>query len=347
MLRNLKITNFQSHKLSELEFDPGVNIIVGSSDCGKTAIIRALRWVTWNRPGGDAFRSTWGGSTEVSIELDTGAVIVRRKDKENEYQFNDMLLQAFGTDVPANIKENLNINEINIQQQLDTPFLLDESSGSVAEFFNRIANLDHIDKGVSNISKWIRSIEQDAKYKTEDVKANQLKLEEFKDLDKFEAEVEVLEDIEKSKIVLANSIGSLKTLISNIVSLNEDIEEAGKLLKFENDVNNINDLISQKNKINIEVKQLAAKIYDLKLLTKEIKGKQSLLEMESDVRAIFDLKEQYESLHEEKTDLNILWNDIIAIMKDQEESEEHLSELQKIFKEEMPDVCPLCGTKLN
>jgi len=56
MIKYLQIQNFQSHKDSLLEFDPGVNVIVGSSDSGKTAVIRALRWLVWNRPSGDAFR---------------------------------------------------------------------------------------------------------------------------------------------------------------------------------------------------------------------------------------------------------------------------------------------------
>jgi len=66
MIKTLSIQNYQSHKDSTLEFDPGVNVIVGSTDSGKTAIIRALRWLIWNRPNGDSFRSTWGGDTKVT-----------------------------------------------------------------------------------------------------------------------------------------------------------------------------------------------------------------------------------------------------------------------------------------
>jgi len=45
MINSLTIQNFQSHKNTTLEFDNGINIIIGQSDSGKTAIIRALNWV--------------------------------------------------------------------------------------------------------------------------------------------------------------------------------------------------------------------------------------------------------------------------------------------------------------
>ena len=87
MIQKLNIQNFQSHKDTKLEFHPGVNVIIGQSDSGKTAIIRALRWLIWNRPGGDDFRSDWGGGTVVKIKIDARE-IMRGKDKENVYSIS-------------------------------------------------------------------------------------------------------------------------------------------------------------------------------------------------------------------------------------------------------------------
>ena len=67
MIKKIQIQNFQSHKETTLKLDPGVNIIVGTTDSGKTSILRALRWVIWNRPSGDDFRSWWGGNTSVEV----------------------------------------------------------------------------------------------------------------------------------------------------------------------------------------------------------------------------------------------------------------------------------------
>ena len=60
MIRKLNIQNIQSHKNTELEFSPGINAIVGSSNNGKSAILRALYWVRYNRPLGiDNLLSHW------------------------------------------------------------------------------------------------------------------------------------------------------------------------------------------------------------------------------------------------------------------------------------------------
>ena len=42
MLNSLKITNFQSHSNTEIDFDPRLTVLVGPSNNGKTAIIRAI-----------------------------------------------------------------------------------------------------------------------------------------------------------------------------------------------------------------------------------------------------------------------------------------------------------------
>ena len=51
----LHLINFQSHLNTVIELHPGLNILVGESDQGKTAIIRALRWLFYNEPRGTGF----------------------------------------------------------------------------------------------------------------------------------------------------------------------------------------------------------------------------------------------------------------------------------------------------
>ena len=95
MIEGLKISNFQSHRDSSLEFSPGVNALVGDSDCGKSAVMRALLWVITNQPQGDAHVSNWlkdkkgkvKGICQVSVLLDTGTVTRSRGKDENSYEY--------------------------------------------------------------------------------------------------------------------------------------------------------------------------------------------------------------------------------------------------------------------
>lgn len=54
-IKSIEIENFQSHKYSKLDFSERLNVIVGPSDNGKSAIIRALKWVLFNEPKGTDF----------------------------------------------------------------------------------------------------------------------------------------------------------------------------------------------------------------------------------------------------------------------------------------------------
>ena len=73
MIKNLLLKNFQSHIDSKIEFDSGFNVICGSSDSGKSALLRALMWVIANRPSGDSIKNwnTDENSNEYSEWLKT------------------------------------------------------------------------------------------------------------------------------------------------------------------------------------------------------------------------------------------------------------------------------------
>jgi len=119
MLNKIKLQNVESHKETELNLDPGVNVIVGNSDSGKSGILRALRWIIRNRPSGEAFRTKGGGDTSVELSLDNQVVKRVRTKQKNQYIINNIELNAVKTEVPEEVSNLLNINEANLQQQLD------------------------------------------------------------------------------------------------------------------------------------------------------------------------------------------------------------------------------------
>ena len=169
MIKSITLKNIQAHKNSKLEFDKGINAIIGSSNNGKSSIIRALNWNRYNRPLGiDNLASHWivddkGNLKEemsVTIENDFGTVVRKRTKNENQYIVNDKELNVVKSDVPVEVEQTLNLSETNIQNQQDSPFLLSETSGKVAEYFNRIVRLDIIDKVLSNTESKRRKTKQ-------------------------------------------------------------------------------------------------------------------------------------------------------------------------------------------
>ena len=132
MINKLRLSNFQAHKSSELEFCPGVNAITGESDEGKTSIIRALYWASQNKPSGGDFISDFSkrGECSSTIVVD-GDEITRFKNKtKNEYIVNGQAFKALGkSGVPDEVRNTLQLSELNFQNQMDSPFLLSANCG--------------------------------------------------------------------------------------------------------------------------------------------------------------------------------------------------------------------------
>ncbi len=106
MLKNVKLKNFQSHIDTEINLDKGVNCIVGSSDSGKSSIVRALKWLILNRPQGDAFKNN-ETKPKDTVSIECNGIIRKKNKKENSYVLNNETLKAIKTDVPQEIQNCL------------------------------------------------------------------------------------------------------------------------------------------------------------------------------------------------------------------------------------------------
>lgn len=350
MIKSAQISNFQSHKETTLEFSPGVNIIVGNSDSGKSSIVRALRWLIWNRPTGDDFRSDWGGETKVNVITDTHE-ITRRKDKTtiNEYVLSGIKdpFKAFGTDVPEEVKRALNVNEINMQFQLDQHFLLSSTPGEVAQHFNRIAHIDQIDIGIRKVQQWINGINQDITARDKQLIQFQEELETFADLDKFEIDVEVLEGMQENHQNTVVSRSKLNVLIVSIQSTVKDIEAKSDVLKAEKQVSSIlrdyEGLYSIKDD-RINLKDLINEITDIKEDIEELKD---ILGASSLVNNLIKWTEEKTEIEKGKSTLVSLVRSVQMENITIEGRQKLIIQLEEKFEKLMPPICPLCNQKIK
>lgn len=346
MIKLLKIQNFQSHKDSSLDFNKGVNVIVGESDSGKSAILRALRWLIWNRPTGDAMRSNWGGRTEVEIFTDD-AHVVRVRDKENEYILGGSHFKAVSTDVPDEVVQVLNVNDINLQTQLSQPFLLSDTAGEVAQFFNKVAKLDKIDKGIANVNSAIRSLEQDIKYKTAEVKDQEEQLKSFDYLEAMEKDVVHLEKMNELLDITTAERAELKHLTVGISNTTSGIEYYSELLSLEKDV----DLIMSKHKEKIDKtieRNSVLKLYNaIKENEAKLNQQEKLLKLEEDVLTILDLKEDLHLLTDKSRIISKLLDSIDRYNIQLKRKVSEIDSMEAEFEEEMGDTCKLCGQTIK
>jgi len=279
MIEKIQIQNFQSHKRTKLEFDDGVNVIVGSSDCGKTAILRAINWVMTNKPSGDTFKSYWGGKTFVKIKMkDCGSSITRTKDKSNNsYAYNDEVYKAFGQSIPKEIEQELNFNNLNIQHQLESPFLFSKSSGEIAQYLNKTVGLDDIDNSAKTINSTARKNKTDLKYENETLDKLQESLLDFDDLEKMENDVGQLSLLENELYENKELLKELSNLVSEIeqekLELNNipNYKGAGTIIDsliYNDEL--LEDVITEKKNLKILVKTIISEQETISIYSKRL-----------------------------------------------------------------------------
>jgi len=346
MIKKLEIQNFQSHKNTELTLAPGVNVIVGATDSGKTAIIRALRWLIWNRPSGEAFRSNWGGDTVVDIEADNHHWS-RLKGKQNHYHYNGGTFAAFGAGVPEEVSKSLNIDDINLQMQLDSPFLISASAGETASYFNRIAHLDQIDIGLKNIQGWIRKLSMRHDEDADRISDLQETHKHYDYIPKFEARLEVLESIQGEKIHQVSMLQKLSSVLNELVGLEKELVRVQEITSHKTQVLKILSLIKEKEKVQKEWNTLQAHTNQYKDALDMISFYKERAKPLNKVTQILELIDKRDKLQKDGDHLEAK---LFALkdITDKWKNKTTLAEAgQRAFEQNMPDVCPLCETDLT
>ena len=338
MIKSIELKNIQSHENTKLEFSPGINAIVGSSNNGKSAILRGLFWIKYNRPLGiDTYCSHWNmtdkgtmkGEMSVTVENDSSIITRRRTKDENQYIVDGKVLNVVKTDVPDDVENALHLSDTNIQKQLDSPFLLSESSGKVAEYFNKIVRLDIIDKVLSNAESQRRKTKQEIERTEKQIEILENKLSSFDWMDGVENlihKVEVLTNMENESNVNLN-----------VLKLEIDSFKHHKFYDFSEQ----KELISKINVLNNEVGNIEFKIKNLKLEIDSFKH-----------HKIYDFSEQKELIEKiskieiDDSEIENL-KDMIFEFKKHSASIERGQEIIKTLKSKLPDVCPYCGNPIS
>jgi len=346
MLRNLKIKNFQSHENLNIEFSEGVTGLIGRSQSGKTAALRALSLLTENKPSSARFYSNFAsknGSTEISLDIDNNKIFVIKnvkvaKDKtknliSTNYIINGEEFSGVGRDVPDKIRQALNISELNIQKQLDQPFLITSSPGEVSRTINKITNIDKADVWISELNKKINLSKREITETETDINSIKNDLKKYDDIDKVENKIKVLKLKDKKITNFTDNYNNVLELVSEITELEI---EASSLKKIYDDIKKRFDfVVSEIGKINSQLnglylhEDIINSYIELKQDTDILK---ELLVSENSLNELDDVNKELEELYF-KEDLLIDYINIdneIKELKDLLISEKSLNKLQDI-----------------
>jgi DNA repair protein SbcC/Rad50 len=227
MIKEISIQNFQSHKQTTISFVDGLNVITGSSDSGKSSVLRALLWVVNNRPSGDSIKN-WNSSPKdvvhVQLVADNFLINKSRFNGKSTYNYKNgegdsIYYDAIKTDVPEEITEQLNLSEFNIQTQHQPYFLLNDSGGEIAKKLNDLVGLSVIDTIFKNLNSSILRTDRELHETELSIKEIDESIDSLAYLDSVMGEVDSLtllvkeyEEIMESAFVISSSLESYNTV---------------------------------------------------------------------------------------------------------------------------------------
>lgn len=188
MIKSISIKNFQCHENLKCDFRFGVNVIHGSSDSGKSAVIRAIR-ATLESKDFPASYHTWGtdGPMEVTITTDNHEVVRGRDNRKSYYRVDGKEYSAFGRANPSEVVSVLQgiVCPDNLQSQFDSFYLLSNSPGEVARKIQSVCDLEAISRANKAVASEIREVSDRERGIARELSNVELSLPKYSDLPIF------------------------------------------------------------------------------------------------------------------------------------------------------------------
>lgn len=349
MINSISIKDFQSHADTRLDLCSGVNVIIGESDAGKSAVLRAINWVLNNRPLGSSFIRNGQKQASVEITKSDSSVIRTRGTSTNTYKVGPQVYTAFGNAVPEAVQMVLNVSDINFQKQHDPYFLVFETPGNVASYIRSCTGLTQLDDAVSKVSASIRSNTQKSNETKEQIDSLNSKLQEVSKIpvDRLEYLVNQWDQQNKVRTELGSKLQKLGSLVSRIEeikskSIQIDINSSLSVCDIAKSLLVSHEQVSlHRSRLN----SLYQKMESLK--NKKISGDTS--QLLNIIRVAGDGIKSYESLSSKMVKLYKLSVKLDLIRKEKHfiNGEINLSNLEKDSLMSKLDLCPYCGSGLT
>ena len=356
-MKELEIINFQSHLHSYLEFHSGVNIIRGTSNYGKSSLVRSIKWAVENEPTGAKYRNWYVDAKdgfESHLSFDEGTVSRVHKAGFNGYLTSNLLshieeeFEALRGDVPIEVKSITRMDETNLWGQDDGYFLIKDSPGNVSRKLNERAGLEDIDK----VAKIAKGMIEDYKNKVKFAEDGLEKAIDRRDyLLKIASHKETIEDIDdlfRQRDVSYADMRDLEGRIKTIHEIQVSVLKCKKTLEAGEAIKEISKLLDRRLKVAGKSTKLRLVLENLELITESIQHLKTELK---GVPIVYDLQR----LILERTEAIKTWQELSSVtvsikrikheIKTQEgliESyDSHINELAEALDE--VESCSVCG----
>lgn len=351
MIHSINLKNFQIHKDTTIEFGPGLNSITGLSRQGKSSIMRAFKWVFQNRATKN-FQSDFaeGEPTEVTVTFTDGSWVKRfRSETENYYETEDGIYQALRRDVPDEVKDILEMSDINIQNQHDKFFLLQDTAGEVARKLNEETGLSVIDESIKKANSIVTKSKREKEHFEAKVKENEEALSTYEGIEEFSSALNTaairIGELSKKE----RERDKLKGILESLVVVSERIEKKKEFLEIEQPFLDIKNKIDQLESKKKRAGLLSDILSSIKNVEEDISSNKSWLAIEAPYNSLLQKTLQVEEKQKKGLALSTLLVSIDKLEKSIDYKTKKVAVLEMKHKKILQEagVCPLCGNVIN
>ena len=349
MITELKIKNFQIHESTTIKFTKGLNVVIGDTDAGKSALIRALYLIIMNQPrSGESIyqNSNTTVPLEIQIKDDKGNVIKRHKRK---YYLNGSLMKAVGTDIPIPIAEILPFKDVNWQKQLEQHFLILNTGGAAAKTLNASSGMEDQESLMKEIKSQMSEHSSNIKRLLKNNHEHELTINRLKSVTRLLINAKAIKNIKKEADTFENKIDQLNTLLINIFDCRIDpmIYERVDSAKIE--INEIEKLIVKRNQSATYINLLENLCYPI-IDARKLSNKISIYNMlHHSIISLFSELNEQEKIESKLQQLSSLTNKINEAQNNIVYFENKIQLVRKDFDQKLFELgeCPLCGTEFK
>lgn len=234
LIESISIRGFQRWYEFKLRLDKRITTISGPSNAGKTSVLRALRWISQNRPQGDAFISHGQNRAKATIVADGKKVTRRKGTGVNSYSLDGKRFIAFGTGVPDEIANILNLSDANFQAQHDPPYWFFLSPGEASKALNGIVDLSLVDQVLATAASEVRRIKASVEVSRERSREAKEKQDALAWTQEADAELRIVERLQEAISLSKRKTDGLNTILDRMGHARASVslfEEASKELE--------------------------------------------------------------------------------------------------------------------
>lgn len=353
-ISKLILNNFQQWKTGLIEFKPGLNILIGNTESGKSTLFRAIGSILTGKMSEDYIRKGTKGC-EVEVQFSDGSVFKRsRNKKDNIANANGTIFERVGKEIPFEYFNKLGKTSIEFgnkelslcsYSQFEPHFFITLSDYDKSKLIGTICGIDIVDKLVDSINKDIRSNNANIKFLENKIK-EQTEQKEVK-----ETEFKVLDEKHTRLYSLINNLKDDFKRLENLSKLSENLFLLNNSTKSAE--TELNCLKLKFNQFNSEKTSQLQKLTDLKTkfcnISTEIN--QNNLELNK-LKSIENIDVSKANLLDDlmflKQKLTEYKNKTLEINEDLMKTNKHIEflEIEKRTLLTDYDKCPLCGSLL-